>query len=71
MPEEIEKYFNKEKIELRDDAILVQKIVQKWSEIESFRLEKNSQNASHPAVLASNKRRELMLRNLQNFSKNL
>lgn len=71
VPEEIEKYFNKEKIQLRDDAILVQKIVQKWSEIESFRLQKNSQNASHPAVLASNKRRELMLRNLQNFSKNL
>lgn len=69
IPEEIKKFFEISKIQLRDDAILVQKIIEKWAEIEKTRLEKNSQNSNHPAIIASEKRRELMIKNLQNISK--
>lgn len=69
IPEEIKKFFEISKIQLRDDAILVQKIIEKWAEIEKTRLEKNSQNSNHPAIIASEKRRELMIKNLENISK--
>lgn len=69
--DKIQDFFREEKIKLKNDAEMVQKIIQKWSEMEQIRLEKERENSQNPLILASNKRREIMLRNLENINKNL
>lgn len=71
IPTEIQNFLTEEKKKLKNDAKVVQKIIQKWSEIEKLRLEKERESSQNPLILASNKRREIMMRNLENINKNL
>lgn len=68
IPEEIENFFQKEKTELKNNAILVREITKKWVEIEKFRLEKIQNNSDNPIIIASNKRRELMMKSLETMN---
>lgn len=67
----IQNFLIEEKIKLKNDAEVVQKIIQKWSELEKIRLEKERENSQNPLILASNKRREIMMKNLENINENL
>lgn len=64
-PQEIENFFIQEKFLLKNNAILVQKIVSEWSKIEKSRLEKNIENSENDLIILSNKRQEAMLKNLE------
>lgn len=65
LSEVAEQFFQKEKQKIKNDAIIVIRLVKKWSQIESSRLSKIFSKEGNENILLASKRRELLISNFE------